>query len=271
MRKRLEIALAAASLLALLVISSGCQSPPADQSPAGGQAPSVECGSPKTASDAVPVQPPTGAPLFADDFSAAKLDPAKWERTKANDFETETVDLVKGRLHMGAATVGTDDRTVKFHGVRSVAQVVDLARGATVSFDVDWSNQANGCYMTVDAYLCPTVAENPGAEKSWLSLSYIGVPPGRNGRCQIATSTNGSLTMVYTENWPKERTGRHIGLQHVDIKVSRDSVELVENGKRLLETKGLKLDFGKAYLYLQHSSHSNYPLREVCWDNVAIR
>jgi len=64
--------------------------------------------------------------------------------------------------------------------------------GKELCFDLDWNNQSNGCYLTASLYLCPTVTTgNPGNEKDWLKFEYVGVPPGRNARCVIATKIAG--------------------------------------------------------------------------------
>jgi len=208
--------------------------------------------------------------LFQDDFSGEQLDAARWVHTVLNDFEAEIVDLVNGRLRMAAATVGTDDATVKFHGLRTTEPVVDLSGGVEVGFNLDWNNQANGCYMTAGAYLCPTVAENPRDEPAWVGIQYIGVPPGKNGRCAISVKRGSYEQRLLTENWPEERTGRPIGLLKVQITLDRNAIAITENGQTILEADGLNLDFDKAYLYLQHTSHSNYRTREVFFDNVVV-
>jgi len=218
------------------------------------------------------VSPQQAAPrlAFQDDFGLDHLDEAKWVRTKCNDFETEVVDVVNGRLQMAASSVGADDRTVKFHGVRTKEPVIDLSTAARVSFELDWNDQANGCYMTAGAYLCPTVAENPREEPAWLQVTYIGVPPGQNARCYIAVKTADHERPLLTENWPEERTGRKIGVQKLEIALDRDTAMVTENGKSILQAEKVGLDFTKAYLYLQHSTHSNYRLREVFFDSVGV-
>jgi hypothetical protein len=209
-------------------------------------------------------------PAFEDAFPGDRLDEAKWVHTVRNDFEQEIVDVVDGRLRMAASSIGTDDTTVKFHGVRTKDRVIDLTDAVRVSFDLDWNDQANGCYMTAGAFLCPTVAEDPSDEPSWLQVMYIGVPPGQNTRCLISAKVAGHETMLLTEKWPEERTGRKIGLQKLEIALDRDTVFVSENEKTILETHDLRLDFDKAYLYLQHSTHSNYRLRTVFFDNVTV-
>ena len=132
-----------------------------------------------------------GAPdvLLQDDFSGGALDEAVWVHTVQSDFQTEVVEVADGRLRMAAATIGTDDQTVKFHGVRTAEPLTRISGGVAISLDIDWNDQANGCYMTAGLYLCPTVAENPREEEYWLRLQYIGVPPGKNGRCLVSVKT----------------------------------------------------------------------------------
>ena len=213
---------------------------------------------------------PDATVLFQDDFASGALDEAKWLHTIQNDFETEVVDIADGRLRMAASSVGTDDRTVKFHGVRTAEPVVDLSGGVSVSFDLDWNDQANGCYMAAGAYICPTVADNPREESNWLRIQYIGVPPGKNARCLVSARVAGRERRLLTEDWPQERTGRKIGLQHLEVTLDRDAILVNENGKLILQADELNLPFGNAYLYLQHTTHSNYRLREVLFDNVVV-
>lgn len=208
--------------------------------------------------------------VLEETFSEGQLDDAVWVHTVANDFETESVDVTDGRLRMAAATVGTNDRTVKFHGVRTAQPVVDLAEAIAVSFDLDWNDQANGCYMTAGVYICPTVAENPREEPDWLRIQYIGVPPGKNARCLISVKTSGHERHLFKENWPQDRTGRRIGLQRIEMVFDQTGLTVDENSKRVLQADDLNLPFDTAYVYLQHSSHSNYRLREVFFDNVQI-
>ncbi len=213
---------------------------------------------------------PDTTALLRDDFSSESLDQSKWLHTIQNDFETEVVDIADGRLRMAASSVGTDDRTVKFHGVRTAEPVVDLSGGVSVSFDLDWNDQANGCYMAAGAYICPTVADNPREESNWLRIQYIGVPPGKNARCLVSARVAGRERRLLTEDWPQERTGRKIGLQHLEVTLDRDAILVNENGKLILQADELNLPFGNAYLYLQHTTHSNYRLREVLFDNVVV-
>jgi hypothetical protein len=265
MTKRPAMAPALVGLLILLVANAGCQPPPA------GQGPPAEGGFREAAPQAAPVTPPSGKPLFADDFSAAKLDIGKWAHTVANDFQTEVVDVVDGRLRMAAATIGTDDKTVKYHGVRTLTPLVDLTKGVEISYDLDWNKQANGCYMTAGIYLCPTSAQSPKEEKDWLSVEYWGVWPGQTARCIIATHTGGNLKFLLTEDWLQKGPGRAVTCPKVRLVLEGTRLKLTEDDKTVFETRDLRVDFKQAYLYLQHSSHSNYPRREVFFDNVVVR
>jgi hypothetical protein len=220
----------------------------------------------------VPIgQAPAPKTIFEDGFAEPELDSAKWVHTVLNDFETETVDIRDGRLRMAAASIGTNDQTVKFHGVRTKDPVVDLSSAVQVAFELDWNDQANGCYMTAGAYICPTIAENPRDQPAWLQFTYIGVPPGQNARCWISVQAADHERVLLNEKWPEERMGRTIGLQKVEMALDRDALIVAENGTTILESHDLRLGFDKAYLYLQHSTHSNYRLREAFFDNVAIR
>jgi len=206
-----------------------------------------------------------------DDFSGERLNPDLWRVTRKNDFQESKIDVVDGRLRLRAATIGTDDKTVKFHGVRS-AQPVSLRQPFELSFELDWNNQANGCYLTTGIFLCPTATDgNPADEKDWWKLEYVGVPPGKNARAWVSARSKGGERVLYDEGWPtKQRTGRKIGKQAVTIRWQHDRLTIVENEKTLWETDW-SVTWPNAYLYLQMSSHSNYPAREVFFDGVVVR
>jgi len=113
---------------------------------------------------------------------------------------------------------------------------VNFSDGKEISFDLDWNNQSNGCYLTASMYLCPTVTNgNPGEEKNWLKFEYVGVPPGRNARCVIATKLDGGVKHLYTEGWPEQRTGRHIAYQRIKIVPDNKSQEKINYRHRLTQ------------------------------------
>jgi hypothetical protein len=217
---------------------------------------------------------------FHDGFSNGSLNTQRWQITREGDFKESVIDVYDAdptgnddyRLRLRANTIGTKDDTVKFHGVRSV-ESVNFSAGKELSFDLDWNNQSNGCYLTASLYLCPTVTTgNPGEEKDWLKFEYVGVPPGRNARGVIATKIAGVVMYLYTEDWPEQRTGRHIAYQRIKIILDNEneSLKIVENGKEIYCSPSHGLQFSSAYIYLQMSSHSNYPARELYFDNVIV-
>lgn len=274
-------------LAGLLGSFAGCEREPAP--PKGPQAvgPSTESLSAKQPSPgaAEPVspssesprgqQPPPGVAQLAgrldESFSGPALDRGVWCVTRKNDFQESTIDVVDGRLRLRAATIGTRDDTVKFHGVRT-REAFDLSAGAEVAFELDWNDQANGCYLTAGVYLCPTATDaNPRDEENWLKFEYIGVPPGKNARALVAVQQQGRLRHLFTEGWPREqRTGRKIGRQRVRLALAGDRLEVWENDRLLFESDERAWGFSQAYLYLQMSSHSNYSPREVYFDNVLV-
>ena len=141
---------------------------------------------------------------ICDDFQDGSLSEKRWILTKQNDFRQRTIDVIdvgRGdfRLRLSADTISTGDDTVKYHGIRSV-KYINLVEGKAVSFDLDWNNQANGCYLTAGIYLCPTSTDaNPRDEPDWLALEYVGVPPGKTARFQVVRRIKGNLRFLFTE------------------------------------------------------------------------
>lgn len=218
-----------------------------------------------------PPPPPRPAAVvaFAEDFDGP-LDPARWTEVADGDFKEKTVDVKGGRLRLRCGTIGTDDRTVKFLGVRSVA-AFPLKAGTRIAADLDWNDQANGSYLSAALIVAPQeTSGNPLLLKDWLKIEYVGVPPGKNGRLVVARRVNGRDLMPYTEGWPQaRREGRPIKLQKVELAVLDGRLEVRENGRKAHEIAEA-LPFDTAWIYLQMSSHSNYPSRELFWDDVRV-
>ena len=174
-------------------------------------------------------------------------------------------------MRLRADTIGTVDNTVKFHGVRSVKKI-DFSGRVTVSFSLDWNNQSNASYLTAGIYLCPTVTDaNPRDENDWLKFEFVGVPPSRNARAVVAAKVDGRVMQLYTEGWPKkQRTGRRIGNQRISIFLEGKGFKIIENNREIYKSESHCLTFATAHLYLQMSSHSNYPAREIYLDDIVI-
>ncbi|HUT18221.1 MAG TPA: hypothetical protein VM366_03600, partial [Anaerolineae bacterium] len=140
-----------------------------------------------------------------------------------------------------------------------------------LSLELDWNDQSNGCYLTAGIHLCPTATDtNPEDERDWLRLLYIGVPPGQNARAWVSKQVNGGETVLYDEGWPEQRTGRKIGRQDLNLRWADGVLSLRENGELLWSGAWEGFAERNAYLYLQLSSHSNYPAREVFFDNLVF-
>jgi hypothetical protein len=228
-----------------------------------------------------PVKPPdTPVPsafkdaFFYDDFSGKELFAGgKWIATRDGDFKEAVADIVEGRLRFRVGTIGTRDDTVKHLGIRSAQAVVDLARPVEIGAEMDWNKQANGCYLQASLYICPTASDKTAAnEKEWLRFEYVGVPPGKNARASLYRHRAGNLGELYTEGWPtKQKAGRPIGKQKVLIRLDQENAEVIENGSTWWgpAPHGLALD--RAYLYAEVCSHSNYPPREIFFDNIVVR
>jgi len=207
---------------------------------------------------------------FRDAFDRPELDSAAWISVADGDFQERVVDVQSGRLRLRCATVGTNDRTVKYLGVRSVA-AVPLRDGRKVSAELDWNNQANGSYLSSALVLAPAATEgNPLLTSDWIKIEYVGVPPGKNGRLVVGRRAKGRELPLFTEGWPESnRNGRPIARQKIELILRGDGVDVLENGIKVFSSHE-KLPFEAAHLYLLMSSHSNYPPRELYWDNVRI-
>jgi len=213
-----------------------------------------------------------------DNFDSGFLDSDIWQFTRDGDVQASTIDVydvdpsgkTDYRLRLQMDTLGTRDDTVKFQGIRSV-QKVNFTDGKRISFDLDWNNQSNGCYLTAAMYLCPTATGgNPEEENDWLKIEYVGVPPGYNARCIIVSKSDRNIQYLLTEGWPEQKSGRQIEDQHISFILDRTALTITENGEEIYSTTTHDLKFTSAYIYLQMSSHSNYPNREVYFDNILV-
>jgi hypothetical protein len=219
---------------------------------------------------------PTG---WVETFREGRLDPARWAVTAEGDFRDRVVDVLdvkkRGpgdfRLRLRADTRGTWDETVKVLGVRSIGKI-RLDVPTRISGELDWNKQANGSYLSAALILAPTAAStNPLTGADWVKVEYVGVPPGQNARLVVAIKVAGRERTVYAEGWPDtNRAGRNIALQQVMITIRDGGYQVWENGQLVYDSEGTALSFAAAYLYLQLSSHSNYPAREIYFDNIRV-
>ena len=112
--------------------------------------------------------------------------------------------------------------------------------------------------------------ENPRDLENWLRVQYIGVPPGKNSRLLITGVSNGVSTIFYDEDWPQNRIGRKIGKMSIKLTLDETFFSVSENGKPIIDDVPHKLFFTSGYVYLQMSSHSNYPQRVIYFDNFYL-
>jgi len=226
----------------------------------------------------VVVAPIGQAAVWMETFSEPRIDPGRWQVTADGDFREWGVQVAElpqglgsGRLGVRADTRGSSDQTVKVLGVRSVP-LIDLDREVRISVDLDWNEQANGSYLSAAIVLSPSsTSQSPFDAPDWLKVEYVGVPPGRNARMVVGLKQGGHERTLENEGWPvRGREGRRIGVQHLVIVCRRGALQVWENERLMYESKEKVIGFGGAYLYLQMSSHSNYPARTVYFDNVRV-
>ncbi len=216
---------------------------------------------------------------WGETFDAGTLDSSRWVRTVDGDFRGHAVDVVDVsphgahdfRLRVRADTRRTRDDTVKFLGVRTVERFA-IRDGTRIAIELDWNNQANGSYLSAGLVLAPEPTEaNPLRGRSWLKVEYVGVPPGRNARLVVVSCIDGQERTLYSEGWPEtNRTGRKIGAQELRLVFLGSSFEVWEDEDLLFKAAQTRLGFDAAHLHLQLSSHSNYPPREIFFDDVRV-
>jgi hypothetical protein len=216
---------------------------------------------------------------FMEAFDGGRLDPAHWATTGAGDYRHRSADVVDAakrgsgdwRLRLRLDTRGTRNETVKFVGVKS-ARPIRLLGTTRISAELDWNDQANGSYLAAAVVLSPHAStENPLMDADWLKVEYVGVPPGQTARMVVGFKREGREGILFNEGWPAvNRGGRKIGLQVITLVIANGSVQVWENSRLVYTTSAPVLSFDSAYVYLQLSSHSNYPPREIYFDNVRV-
>lgn len=215
---------------------------------------------------------------WLETFFQGQLDLSRWERTSQGDFREWSADVVQSertlghRLRLRADTQGTRDDTPKYLGVRTI-QPIPLRDGTRISVRLDWGDQANGSYLTGAVVLSPHVTRGDPLETSdWLKVAYVGVPPGANARLLVSFQARGRERTVYTDGWPDtNREGRRVGVQELTLRVGDRSLDVREGERLVWRSKPDEIALGPVYLYLQMSSHSNYPARSVYFERIEVQ
>jgi hypothetical protein len=221
--------------------------------------------------------------IFHEDFEQGSLDTSRWEVTLDGDFTEVMIDVTDVdpgedadyRLRFRANTIATST-PLKFLGVRS-KNTIDVGEGITLTFDLDWNNQTNGSYLTAALYFCPAISNNPKEEDNWLKFEYVGVPPGRNVRINIWEKADDVVRPLQTDWGPRDEQDRPLGLplgltsHKINIHLDQDSLRVVQDSEEIYPLSRHNLNFTEAYVYLQMSTGTNYPSRELYFDNIMVQ
>ena len=203
--------------------------------------------------------------------------PARWQRTSDGDFRIQSVEVLPSgadagfRLRIEADTRGTRDDTVKHLGIASRC-AIPLGPGARMQIRMDWGPPANGSHLAGSIVLSPhATTGDPGATADWLSIGYVGIPPGRNARLLVMARVKGVVRTLFEDVWPDaNRQGRLVERAKIDVAWRGTSLEIRENGWLVHTGAAADVPFGSAHVYLQLASHSNFPARAVHFDSVRV-
>jgi hypothetical protein len=87
----------------------------------------------------------------------------------------------------------------------------------------------------------------------------------------VQVRNGGREEVLWNEGWPESNpSGRRIENQRLELVIRNGALEVLENGVGVYASGRKVVAFGAAHAYLQMSSHSNYPPREVYFDNLKI-
>ena len=220
--------------------------------------------------------------LLHDDFESGHINTAIWQITIDGDFKLIAVDVIDvdtsdssdHRLRLQANTLYTST-PLKYLGVRT-KEAIDLTKPKDIICEIDWNEQKNGSYLAAAIYLCPRKSNNPRKESDWFVFEYTGVPPGRNLRTNVRISTGGSIKNLYEDWGPRDENNRPLGRpagntpHKVRIAVSKERIRVMENGVELLSSTNHQFNVDQLYVYLQMSTGTNYPSREIYFDNFLV-
>jgi hypothetical protein len=201
-------------------------------------------------------------------FASAPLDLARWQRTLEGDTRTHAAEVVagaaQGRLRLALDTRGTRDDTLKHVGIGSRCPL-PLGDGASVRVRLDWGPPANGSYLAGALVLSPHMTQgDPTTTADFISVGYVGVPPGSNARLLVKARAGGVDRTLFTDGWPDaNRAGRAVGEGQLEIAWRGAALEIREGRRLVYRGATAELPFDAAYVYLHVTSHSNFPERAV--------
>jgi hypothetical protein len=215
------------------------------------------------------------AVTWREDFASGRLDATRWQRTVEGDFRTDAAEIVaagtpaRHRLRLLVDTLGTRDDTIKRMGVGTRC-AIPLGPDARLRVRIDWGPPANGSYLAAAVVISPhATAASPEATDDWLSVGYVGVPPGHNARLLVTARTRGVKRTLYADGWPDvRREGRPVKRAEIELAWRGPALEIREDGRLVHIAAASEARFDAAHVYLQLASHSNYPARAVSFEDL---
>ena len=88
----------------------------------------------------------------------------------------------------------------------------------------------------------------------------------------MAYQAHGHQRTVHTEGWPDaNRQGRRIGVQDVAVRLREGAVEVWEGERRVWRFRAGEIAPAPLHVYLQMSSHSNYPARSIYFERIQVQ
>ena len=210
---------------------------------------------------------PPPAAGFQDAFDSLSLE--RWTPVRSHDAKREVLETREGRLVLGLDTLGTDDATVKAVGVRT-ARPIDVAAGARITATFDWGAQENTSYLAAGIFLSPEARENAREAEDWIAVQLVGVPPGQTARPLVTARSRGRMIELAAFGWPIEKPSRPLGRETIGIEIRGTSLRVDFGGKEVFATAESPVLLERAWLYLHFHGHSNYPLREIAFDDITV-
>lgn len=214
-------------------------------------------------------------PTWREAFASVELDAQQWQRTYEGDARARAAEIVSGkwgnRLRVAADTRGSRDDALVHVGVASRC-ALPIGADTRVRVRIDWGPPANGSYLAGAVVLSPHKTDHdPLKTPDYLSIGYVGVPPGRNARLRVTARVNGEVRTLFDDGWPDtNRTGRHVGKSELEVAWPGAGLEVRENGRVVYRGRADAAPFAAAYVYLQMTSHSNFAERAIHFDEVLV-
>lgn len=194
-----------------------------------------------------------------------------WAPVAAGDVKSSSAEFVESdRVRLSLNTLGTNDASVKFIGLRN-PRAISLSRRVSFGARLEWTDYPNAAYMSAGLVLSPEVTQgNPLEGPDWIKIQVVGVPPSRRARLLIAHRSGGLERNLFTDGWPEDREGRDISSIELEVALEEGRCGVARDGVPVYESGAPLFRFPVAHLYLLMSSHSNYPERSVHFSRLRL-